>query len=91
MEMERVVGELQFRFMVTALRMEIRTARPDGSCLMMTSRKKAGSPLAYFRKMGFKARDKKAMLNKVLVWSECHGIEFNYLWDDESPSRSRVK
>ena len=74
--MEGVVSELQFRFMVTALRMEIQTARPDGSCLKMTSRRKASSPMSYFREMGFKARDKKTMLGKVLAWSECNGIEF---------------
>ena len=83
MEMERVVQELQFRFMVTALRMEIKTARPDGSCLKMTSRKKVNSPLSYFRKMGFKARDKKSMLDKVVAWAECHGIEFAFMHPDK--------
>ena len=65
--------ELQFRFSVVALRLEIRTASPEG-CLMMTSRKKAPAPMSMFRKWGFKARDKVSMLKKVEEWAAKHGI-----------------
>ena len=66
--------ELQFRFAVVALRLEIRTAGRDGSCLMMTSRKKAPAPMSLFRKWGFKARTKVNMLKKVEEWAAKHGI-----------------
>ena len=65
--------ELQFRFAVVALRLEIRTGK-GGSCLMMTSRKKAPAPMSLFRKWGFKARTKVNMLKKVEEWAAKHGI-----------------
>ena len=66
--------EMQFRFAVVALRLEIRSKGRDGSCLMMTSRKKAPAPLSMFRKWGFKARTKVDMLKKVEEWAAKNGI-----------------
>ena len=65
--------EMQFRFAVVALRLEIRTGK-GGSCLMMTSRKKAPAPLSMFRKWGFKASTKVDMLKKVEQWAADNGI-----------------
>ena len=66
--------EMQFRFSVVALRLEIRTAGREDGCMMMTSRKKAPAPMSMFRKWGFKARDKVNMLKKVEAWAAKHGI-----------------
>ena len=66
--------ELQFRFAVVALRLEINTATPEGECLMMTSRSKAPAPMSIFRAWGFKANNKKAMLKKVEEWAADNGI-----------------
>lgn len=66
--------EVRFRFALISLRLEIKTTKPDGAFLMMTSRKKAPSPMSILRKLGFKAKTKVEMLKKAERWALDNGI-----------------
>ena len=66
--------EVRFRLALIALRLEINTRRDDGSCLMMTSRRKAPAPMTMLRSLGFKAKTKDIMLKKCTDWASEHGI-----------------
>ena len=66
--------EVRFRFALISLRLEIKTKRPDGAFLMMTSRKKAPGPMTLLRNLGFKARSKVEMLKKAEKWALENGI-----------------
>ena len=65
---------VRFEFALIALRLEVKTLRPDGSYVMMTNRRKAPSPMTLFRKLGFKARSRVDMLEKVEAWASQHGM-----------------